>query len=123
MQRCDLHDASDAALEALSRAPHLDEAERTHLCALARRNGVTADEPIEALTHLAFYAGWPKAMAAIMVAKDVLEPPGWNRRRTPRSDNPPTRSCEPSEHVCAGRTCTRTTRCPPTRMPDRWATN
>lgn len=40
----------------------------------ARRNGVTRDELVEALTHLAFYTGWPKAMAATIVAKDVLEP-------------------------------------------------
>jgi 4-carboxymuconolactone decarboxylase len=30
----------------------------------ARRNGNTEAELIEAITHLAFYAGWPKAMAA-----------------------------------------------------------
>ena len=34
-------------------------------------NGVTEDELIEAITHLAFYAGWPKAMTAITVAKQV----------------------------------------------------
>jgi len=27
---------------------------------------------IEAITHLAFYAGWPKAMAAVTVAKKVF---------------------------------------------------
>ena len=35
-------------------------------------NGVTKEELIEALTHLAFYAGWPKAMAAMGVAKQVF---------------------------------------------------
>src|SRR5215213_3883828 len=39
---------------------------------LARRNGTTDDEFVEATTHLAFYAGWPKAMAAMTVAKRVL---------------------------------------------------
>ncbi len=38
----------------------------------ARQNGATETELIEALTHLAFYAGWPKAMAAVGVAKDVF---------------------------------------------------
>ena len=38
----------------------------------ARSNGVTETELIEAITHLAFYAGWPKAMTAIGVAKDVF---------------------------------------------------
>ena len=27
----------------------------------------------EVITHLAFYAGWPKAMSAITVAKQVFE--------------------------------------------------
>jgi 4-carboxymuconolactone decarboxylase len=40
--------------------------------AFARENGVTQQELIEALTHLAFYTGWPRAMAAITVAKDVF---------------------------------------------------
>ena len=39
---------------------------------LARQNGVTDAELIEAITHLAFYAGWPKAMAAMTVAKQVF---------------------------------------------------
>ena len=39
---------------------------------LARQNGVTETELIEAITHLAFYAGWPKAMAAMTVAKQVF---------------------------------------------------
>ncbi|MDQ7911099.1 carboxymuconolactone decarboxylase family protein [Phytohabitans sp. ZYX-F-186] len=38
----------------------------------ARRNGVTETELIEAITHLAFYAGWPKAMSAMAVAKQVF---------------------------------------------------
>ncbi len=39
---------------------------------LARDNGATEDELIGAITHLAFYAGWPKAMAAMAVAKKVF---------------------------------------------------
>jgi 4-carboxymuconolactone decarboxylase len=38
----------------------------------AKRNGATDEELIEAITHLAFYAGWPKAMSAMAVAKRVL---------------------------------------------------
>jgi 4-carboxymuconolactone decarboxylase len=38
----------------------------------ARRNGNTEAELIEAITHLAFYAGWPKAMSAMAVAKQVF---------------------------------------------------
>ena len=40
----------------------------------ARQNGCTEEELIEAITHLAFYAGWPKAMAAMAVAKTVFRP-------------------------------------------------
>jgi 4-carboxymuconolactone decarboxylase len=43
--------------------------------ALAKENGATEDELIEAITHLAFYAGWPKAMAAMAVAKQVFRNP------------------------------------------------
>jgi Uncharacterized homolog of gamma-carboxymuconolactone decarboxylase subunit len=38
----------------------------------ALENGVTRDEIIGIITHLAFYAGWPRAMSAIQVVKDVL---------------------------------------------------
>jgi len=38
----------------------------------ARDNGVSETELIEAITHLAFYAGWPKAMTAITVAKEAF---------------------------------------------------
>ena len=38
----------------------------------AKENGVTEEELIEAITHLAFYAGWPKAMTAANVAKQVF---------------------------------------------------
>jgi 4-carboxymuconolactone decarboxylase len=39
---------------------------------LAKQNGLTEQELIEAITHLAFYAGWPKAMSAMAVAKQVF---------------------------------------------------
>jgi 4-carboxymuconolactone decarboxylase len=39
---------------------------------LAKENGATEVELIEAITHLAFYAGWPKAMSAMTVAKQVF---------------------------------------------------
>ena len=38
----------------------------------ALNNGVTREEIGEIITHLAFYAGWPKAMAAMTVAKRVF---------------------------------------------------
>lgn len=38
----------------------------------AVEHGVTPAELVELITHLAFYAGWPKAMSALAVAKQVL---------------------------------------------------
>jgi 4-carboxymuconolactone decarboxylase len=40
----------------------------------AKRNGNSEEELVEAITHLAFYAGWPKAMSAMAVAKQVFRP-------------------------------------------------
>ena len=38
----------------------------------ALENGVTEEELIETITHLAFYAGWPNAMSAVNRAKALL---------------------------------------------------
>ena len=37
----------------------------------AKKNGITRTEISEIITHIAFYAGWPKAWAAFRQAKDV----------------------------------------------------
>jgi len=39
----------------------------------ALENGVTREEIIETITHLAFYAGWPPAMTALPIAKKAFE--------------------------------------------------
>jgi 4-carboxymuconolactone decarboxylase len=39
---------------------------------LGRQNGLTQTEIVEAITHLAFYTGWPKAMSAITAAKQTF---------------------------------------------------
>ena len=59
--------ATVAALIAMNRPDQL----RFHL-AFAVQNGVTKEELIEVITHLAFYSGWPNAMTAIMIAKEVF---------------------------------------------------
>jgi 4-carboxymuconolactone decarboxylase len=38
----------------------------------AVENGVTQEELIEAITHVTLYAGWPKGMAAMGVAKQLF---------------------------------------------------
>jgi 4-carboxymuconolactone decarboxylase len=39
----------------------------------ARDNRVKQEELIETITHLAFYAGWPNAVTAIGVAREVFD--------------------------------------------------
>jgi 4-carboxymuconolactone decarboxylase len=56
-----------SALIAMNRPDQL----RSHL-ARARANGVTQQELIEAITHLAFYSGWPNAVTAVGVAREVF---------------------------------------------------
>lgn len=55
------------ALVALNRPDQL----RHHL-GRALDNGVTQEELKEAITHLAFYAGWPCAMTGMAIAKEVF---------------------------------------------------
>lgn len=57
-----------AALIALNRPEQL----RSHM-ALARQNGVTETELVETITQLAFYAGWPNAITAVGVAREVFQ--------------------------------------------------
>jgi 4-carboxymuconolactone decarboxylase len=47
---------------------------------LGRRNGLTQEEIVEAITHLAFYTGWPRAFSAITVAK-MLDADAVNEER------------------------------------------
>ena len=58
-----------SALIAMNRPDQL----RSHM-GRARDNGVTQVEIVETITHLAFYAGWPSAVTAAGVAKDVFAP-------------------------------------------------
>jgi 4-carboxymuconolactone decarboxylase len=38
----------------------------------AIENGVTEEELVEMMTHMAFYVGWPNAMSAVTRAKELL---------------------------------------------------
>ena len=59
-----------SALIAMNRPDQL----RGHL-ARARQNGLSDAELIEAITQLAFYAGWPSAVTAFGVAREVFNEP------------------------------------------------
>jgi 4-carboxymuconolactone decarboxylase len=39
----------------------------------AKENGLTESEIAEVIIHLAFYAGWPRAMSAVKVAREVFK--------------------------------------------------
>lgn len=57
-----------AALIAMNRPDQL----RSHI-ARARANGVSKEEVVETITQMAFYAGWPNAVSALAVAKEVFQ--------------------------------------------------
>ncbi len=57
-----------SALIALNRPEQL----RSHL-QRARDNGLTEEQLVETITHLAFYSGWPNAITAVGVARDVFK--------------------------------------------------
>jgi len=59
--------ATVAALVALNRPDQL----RFHL-KHAVANGMTREELVELITHLAFYAGWPNAMTSMLLAKELV---------------------------------------------------
>lgn len=42
----------------------------------AIKNGITQEELVELITHLAFYAGWPSAVSAITRAKEEFKGAG-----------------------------------------------
>lgn len=63
-------DRSLITVTALMTGGILDSSLAFHLTK-ARENGVTKEEIAEALTHLAFYSGWPKAWAAFRMAKEI----------------------------------------------------
>ena len=44
-----------------------------HCLATARQNGVKEEELVEAITQLAFYAGWPNAITAVAIAREVFK--------------------------------------------------
>lgn len=65
-----LRDRSLVTITSLISMGITDNSLRYHL-ATARRNGITRTEIAETITHIAFYAGWPKAWAAFNIAKEV----------------------------------------------------
>lgn len=63
-------DRSLITVSALMASGILDSSLQFHI-QNAKNHGVTREEMSEVLTHLSFYAGWPKAWAAFRMAKEV----------------------------------------------------
>lgn len=51
----------------------------------ARKHGVSQKEMASAITHVAFYAGWPKAWAAFNLAKEVYAGDGTDNAAAPEA--------------------------------------
>ena len=69
-ERLSPRDRSLITVAALMGSGILDSSLQHHI-ERAKATGVTRDEMAEALTQLAFYAGWPKAWAAFRMAKEI----------------------------------------------------
>lgn len=65
-----LHDRSLVTVTALI-AQGLTDCSLQYHMATAKKNGVTREEMVQAITQLGFYSGWPKAWAAFRYAKEV----------------------------------------------------
>lgn len=65
-----LRDRSLVTITSLISQGITDSSLKYHLQS-AKNNGITRTEVAEAITHMAFYAGWPKAWAAFNLAKEV----------------------------------------------------
>ena len=65
-----LRDRSLVTITSLISQGITDSSLKFHLQS-AKNNGITRTEVAEVITHIAFYAGWPKAWAAFNLAKEV----------------------------------------------------
>ncbi|WP_353739734.1 carboxymuconolactone decarboxylase family protein [Yersinia frederiksenii] len=59
--------------------------ELKHFIEVALDSGVTPAEVSEIITHLAFYSGWPNAMSAIAVTKDIFQQRGVSAEQLPEA--------------------------------------
>lgn len=67
-----LRDRSLITVTALMTKGIFDNSLKSHLTN-AKNNGVTKEEMIEVITHLAFYAGWPNAWAVFPMVREVYK--------------------------------------------------
>ena len=74
-EQLSLRDRSLVTVVALMAQGLTDESFKYHLQS-AKANGITKEEIAAIITHVAFYAGWPKGWAVFTLAKEV-----WNEEK------------------------------------------
>jgi 4-carboxymuconolactone decarboxylase len=67
----------------------MTDAAKTRALRRAFDNGLSKDELVHGITHLAFYAGWPSAMSAITALKKITEGEPGRPPSSPRVSAPP----------------------------------
>ena len=77
-----LRDRSVITITSLITSGIIDNSLKYHI-QNAKNNGVTKTEMAEIITHLAFYAGWPKAWAAFPIFKEVYSSDSSSRSYSP----------------------------------------
>ena len=65
-----LRDRSMITISGLMGKGILDDSLKYHIMN-AKKNGLTKEEFVEMITHLAFYVGWPNAWAVFNMAKEI----------------------------------------------------
>ena len=69
-EQLSLKNRSMITISALMAMGIVDNSLKSHL-ELGRKNGITKEEIVEIITHLAFYVGWPKAWAVFQLVQEV----------------------------------------------------
>ena len=67
-----LRDRSMITVTALIAKGVFDSSLKSHLMT-AKKNGITKEEMVEMITHLAFYCGWPNAWAVFNVLGEIYD--------------------------------------------------
>ena len=70
-QQISAHQRSIITIAALISGGNFEQL-KAHLN-IGKQNGISQEQIVEIITHLAFYVGWPKAWSAFSLAKEVYQ--------------------------------------------------
>lgn len=85
-EQLSLHDRSMITVVSLLSNGILDSSLEDHL-QRAKENGISKEEMVEIITHISFYAGWPKAWAAFRLVQKIYQDETKDQDKEPRSDD------------------------------------